>query len=411
LNWVQSFSIFSFLDSNPAFFQNASKWCIVAAGSVEHSTTIPPFKPTIDQLYKNNADWLFGHFCYDWKEELHHLPSKHPDYIGFTDAFLFVPELVIELTKNELQIHHFANHNPKHIYESIMSQMVCSVNSKPSVILKPKITKNEFIQTLQKIKAHIQRGDCYEINICQEWFAQNANIDPIQLYAKLKKVSPAPFAGLYRNNKSYAICASPERFVQKKGGVLYSQPIKGTNKRLVNEIENKQQQLLLQQNNKERSENIIVVDLVRNDLSRICEAGSVKVEELLGIYTFPQVNHLISTIKGNIQNDISFSDIMEALFPMGSMTGAPKKKVMQLIEKHEHSRRGLYAGTIGYITPNKNIDFNVMIRSFFYNADTKYLSYQVGSGITQQSDPEEEYQECLLKAEGLQKTLNHLFSS
>lgn len=407
LNWLQPFNIFSFLESHTAIFPNTDRLCLAAAGCIQQSSTQPPFIPSIDQLYQHTNDWLFGHFCYDWKQELHNQTSTHNDYIGFADAFLFVPELVIELYTNELHLHHLPQHNPQNIFNTIINQPILSASvKKENIHLQPVFTKKDFIETIQKIQTHIKQGDCYEINICQEWFARDMYINPLHLYNQLQQISPNPFACLYRNNNAYTLCASPERFLQKKGNTLRSQPIKGTNKRIAyDDALNAQQQIQLQQNPKERAENIMIVDLVRNDLSRICKIGSVEVDALLQPYAFPQVNHLISTITGTLEGNTSFSTIMKALFPMGSMTGAPKKKVMELTEKYERSKRGLYAGTIGYITPNKDFDFNVVIRSFLYNQTTGYLSYQVGGGITHYSDAAKEYEECLLKATALQKAL------
>ncbi|MBL7747847.1 MAG: chorismate-binding protein, partial [Chitinophagaceae bacterium] len=156
---------------------------------------------------------------------------------------------------------------------------------------------------------------------------------------------------------------------------------------------------------KDRSENVMVVDLVRNDLAKICTEGTVKVDELYGIYSFPQVHQMISTVSGELKQGISFADIIKATFPMGSMTGAPKKRVMELIEQYEQTRRGIFSGAVGYIAPNGDFDFNVVIRSIMYNAATRYLSYQAGSGITFYSDPEMEWEECLMKAAAIRKVL------
>jgi para-aminobenzoate synthetase component 1 len=161
----------------------------------------------------------------------------------------------------------------------------------------------------------------------------------------------------------------------------------------------------LQQSEKDRTENVMIVDLVRNDLSRICKEGSVKVDELFGVYTFPQVHQMISTISGDLKENVDFTDMIKATFPMGSMTGAPKRKVMELIERYERTKRGIYSGAVGYISPEKDFDFNVVIRSILYNASNQYLSYLVGGGITSQSDPENEYEECLLKAEAIKQVL------
>ena len=156
---------------------------------------------------------------------------------------------------------------------------------------------------------------------------------------------------------------------------------------------------------KDRSENVMVVDLVRNDLSKVCKEGTVRVDELYGIYSFPQVHQMISTVSGELKEEVCFTDILKATFPMGSMTGAPKNKVMHLIEKYEQTKRGIFSGAVGYISPNGDFDFNVVIRSIMYNADTSYLSFQTGSAITFYSDPEKEWEECLLKAEAIKVVL------
>jgi para-aminobenzoate synthetase component 1 len=199
---------------------------------------------------------------------------------------------------------------------------------------------------------------------------------------------------------------SPERYLKKEGINILSQPIKGTSKR---NIDNEEDDLLnithLKTSEKERAENIMVVDLVRNDLSRICKEGTVKVDELCAVYSFPQVHQMISTISGILKDGIHWTDAIRQTFPMGSMTGVPKKKVMELIENYERSKRGLFSGSIGYVTPAGDFDFNVVIRSLLYNSTDKYLSFHTGSAITFSSDPETEYEECLLKAEAIKKAL------
>ena len=250
----------------------------------------------------------------------------------------------------------------------------------------------------------MQRGDCYEINFCQEFFAENIAIDALATYNKLVDISPNPFSCFYKIEDKYLLCASPERYVKKEGTTIISQPIKGTYKRnLLNPITDNANKIALQQSTKDKSENVMVVDLVRNDLSKICEQGSVEVEELFGVYTFPQVHQMISTIKGIVRDDTDFADVLKATFPMGSMTGAPKKRVMELIEHYEQTKRGVYSGCVGYINPQQDFDFNVVIRSLLYNNTNKYLSYQVGGGITFYSNAENEYEECLLKAEAMKK--------
>jgi para-aminobenzoate synthetase component 1 len=272
--------------------------------------------------------------------------------------------------------------------------------------LQQKLIKELYIGKIKQLQQHIIRGDCYEINFCQEFFSEDAMIDPVDIFQKLIAVSPNPFSALYKLYDRYLICASPERFIAKKGSKIFSQPMKGTSKRdLQKKEEDDRLKRELQQSAKERSENVMVVDMVRNDLSKVCTDGSVRVDELFGVYSYPQVHQMISTISGDLKSDIKFSEIIEATFPMGSMTGAPKYRVMELIDEYEVSARGIFSGSVGYISPGGDFDFNVVIRSIMYNASKKYLSYQLGSGITFYSDPEKEWEECLLKGEAIKKVL------
>ena len=256
------------------------------------------------------------------------------------------------------------------------------------------------------MKIHILRGDCYEINFCQEFYAEGVSINPVSIYHSLGAASPNPYSAFYKLDDKFLLCASPERYLKKTGSNILSQPIKGTWERSpTNDVEDELNKSRLSTSSKDRSENVMVVDLVRNDLSKVCIEGSVKVDELFGIYKFPQLYQMISTVSGTLNTGIRITDIVKATFPMGSMTGAPKKKVMELIEKYEVTKRGIFSGTVGYISPDKDFDFNVVIRSIMYNASNRYLSFQAGSGITFYSDPETEYDECLLKAMAIKKVL------
>jgi para-aminobenzoate synthetase component 1 len=206
-------------------------------------------------------------------------------------------------------------------------------------------------------------------------------------------------------NNQYIISASPERFLAKRGRQLISQPIKGTAKRSANLAEDEQLKLSLKNHPKEQQENVMIVDLVRNDLTRSAVAGTVKVEELFGIYSFEQVHQMISTVTCLKADDVSDVEAIRNTFPMGSMTGAPKVNAMRLMEKYERSKRGVYSGAVGYFSPDGDFDFNVIIRTILYNAATQYLSFQVGSAITHSADAENEYQECLLKAKAILEVL------
>lgn len=298
--------------------------------------------------------------------------------------------------------------DPATVFEQIRKTSVMTGDhDSHDLRIQQKTGRDEYLAIIRKLQQHILRGDCYEINFCQEFFAENAVIDPLQVYKNLSEISPNPFSGLYRQGDRWLLCASPERFIRKEGRRILSQPIKGTAKRVLNDQQEDQQlKEQLYHNPKDRSENVMVVDLVRNDLAKICEEGSVKVDELYGIYSFPQVHQMISTISGEIKKDVSFADIIQATFPMGSMTGAPKKRVMELIEQYEKTKRGIFSGAIGYISPEGDFDFNVVIRSILYNAADQYLSFQAGSAITFYSDAEAEWDECLLKAGAIIRVLS-----
>ena len=383
--------------------------CIVAAGVLKsiESPASNAFE-ALQVFQEQSRDWIFGHLAYDLKNQTEDLTSANNDEVNFPDLFFFVPQVVIILSDKEIEIGVTTN-TSKAIYASIMSSPsthypVEQENIK-STTLKSRYTRNEYIQTVQQLKAHILRGECYEINFCQEFYLDDYSSDPIVTFQKLQNISPNPFGALYRLNDRYCICASPERFLKKKATRLFSQPIKGTAPRV------RDNGLLdLESRNslshpKERSENVMIVDLVRNDLAKVCKEGSVLVDELCGVYSFPQVHQMISTISGKVDNDFPIDKILKATFPMASMTGAPKLNVLKLVEKYERTRRGLFSGSIGYITPGNDFDFNVVIRSILYNSTVKYLSIQAGSAITFESDPEMEYEECLLKISALQKIL------
>jgi para-aminobenzoate synthetase component 1 len=418
LGWINRFSICCFLDNHQYHSGHQTVECLAAAGTAGISSPSTNILQELKKFDREHNDWLFGHISYDLKNETEKLRSEHPDPIGFPVICFFRPQTVLQLKEQQLTISSL-NEDPEEIYAQLQQQTATSKNeaadNKPLLPgtkqqtpgrIHSRISKQQYIATIQKLQQHIARGDCYEINFCQEFFSENATIDPLHIYSQLTGISPNPFSCYYRIDNKYLLCASPERYLQKKGNNILSQPIKGTFKRNTSDKtadETLKQQL--QQSEKDRSENVMVVDLVRNDLSRVCIDGSVKVDELFGVYSFPQVHQMISTIIGELKEGTDLADILHATFPMGSMTGAPKKRVMELIEQYESTKRGIFSGAVGYISPEKDFDFNVVIRSILYNSANRYLSYLVGGGITAYSDPEKEYEECLLKAEAMQKVL------
>ena len=409
LNWAKQFSTFCFLDNHGYRNHPQNIEWLLAAGKkrdivAQSGNALSLLQDFIDQ--KNS--WLFGHLGFDLKNEIEGLTSKLPDRIGFPDLYFFEPEIIIRIHENEMIIE---GEDPDRIYWEIMNTSIFNEQEiTGEIVIRQQLGKEEYISVIKKLQQHILRGDCYEINFCQEFFAENAHINPVTVYKNLSKISPNPFSALYRIEDKWLICASPERFLKKRENKIISQPIKGTIKRIGNKDEQSRHELLWSA--KDRSENVMVVDLVRNDLAKVCKAGSISVDELFGVYTFPQVHHLISTISGELKTSINFSDTIRAAFPMGSMTGAPKRSVMQLIEQYEKTKRGIFSGALGYISPEDSqpeagadFDFNVVIRSIMYNASDSVLSFQAGSGITFYSEAEKEWEECLLKANAIRKVL------
>ena len=358
----------------------------------------------LQQFIDEKPCWLFGHLAYDVQTTGHIKPIRRQDRLHFPDTFFFEPATVLRIHQGELSI---SSVQPDQIFEEIeKADALQKTHAVENISIQNKISREEYIHIIQQLQQHIQRGDCYEINFCQEFFAEHALVNPFVLYEKLNALSPNPFSALYRIDDKWLVSASPERFLQKKDRKLISQPMKGTlprNTKNSDGIKQEQQQLLASA--KEKAENVMVVDLVRNDLSRICQTGTVQVDELFGVYSFPQVHQMVSTISGVLNDGVTFKYIINAMFPMGSMTGAPKINVMHLIDRYEKSNRGIFSGTVGYMTPGGDFDLNVVIRSLMYNQSTQYLSFQAGSGITIYADAEKEWDECMVKAKAIKEIL------
>lgn len=364
---------------------------------------------SLKEFQRIHQDWMFGFLSYDLKNEIEpDLDSGNRDGIQNPLLHFFVPRYLvkIETGKVEVGIAGESEYECERVLNEFrqlitFTKPLTAHHLRLTTKISNRLSKQEYISTVDKIKQHIQLGDIYEMNFCQEFYAENAELNPVTVFQKLNEISRAPFTSFFKNEENYLMCASPERFLKRQNNTLISQPIKGTRKRIQDEKQdsNIRQELFFDE--KERSENVMIVDLVRNDLSKIAIKNSVDVEELFGIYSFEQVHQMISTITCNIPQNLSFSEIIKAVFPMGSMTGAPKISAMQLIEKYEQTKRGLYSGAVGYITPKGNFDFNVVIRSILYNETKKYVSIQTGSAITMDCDAEKEYEECLLKAKAM----------
>jgi len=406
LNWAKQFSILVFLDSNnyPSAYNGYE--CLLAAGA--HTTIDSTGADPLAKLQRSHdasPDWMFGHICYDYKNILEAgLTSTHPAVHGYPLLHFFVPETVCLINREQttLTIESFAD--PAAVYTAIQqaAQTIDAADVAP-VVFTSIIGKEAYLDVISKLRTHIADGDCYEINYCGGGYCEDVRIDPLHVFRKLNQLSPAPFAAYYRLGDHYMMCASPERYLRKEDRCILAQPIKGTARRDSDPQKDMELKEALRADIKERAENVMIVDLMRNDLARCCETGSVQVDELFGIYSFPQVHQMISTVSGTLRAQLPFTQAIRTTFPMGSMTGAPKYKVMQLIEHYERARRELFSGTIGYITPTGDFDFNVIIRSLFYNAATRHLSYATGGAITYDSIPEKEWDEMRLKAWALER--------
>jgi para-aminobenzoate synthetase component 1 len=409
LNWSARYNTFSFLDNQSYPSEQNSYECLVAVG--ERARLEAAAGDAFRQLREFSGeqdDWLFGHFSFDLKSETENSPSRLPDFIQFPDLFFFVPEIIVLIHSREIQIGLYGNQHQE-IWNDIQNTMAGSKKNMPApALIQNRISKEEYIRTIERLRQHILRGDCYEINFCQEFYATHAIPDPLELYRTLNRLSPSPFSAFYGVDKKFLLCASPERYLKRKGDIILSQPIKGTSARdLANATHDKALRYELAVSEKDRAENVMVVDLVRNDLSKISETDSVRVAELFGIYSFAQVHQMISTITGKPRADLHWSEMIARTFPMGSMTGAPKKRVLDLIEQYEKTKRGLFSGALGYVKPNQDFDFNVVIRSLLYNSLNQYLAYFAGSGITVNSDPEKEYEECLVKVAAFENIIKN----
>ncbi|MBI1224597.1 MAG: aminodeoxychorismate synthase component I [Bacteroidetes bacterium] len=409
-DWATKFEVACYLDSNG--YQGViggEHDCLLAVGAASQirltneSGAFDLLKSFVDE----KQDWLFGYLTYDLKNDVEpRLSSNNFDGIGFPALHFFQPEIVVEISESHATIFSLRQ-NTNIIFEEIQqfSQPPSPLTPHPSPLIHPRISRSDYLDTVQQIRQHILRGDIYEMNFCQEFFAERYQLDAISAFKKLNALGKAPFSTFYRLNDRYLLCASPERFLKKTGQKLISQPIKGTMRRGKNAEEDAVLRQQLFQSPKDRSENVMIVDLVRNDLARSCRAGSVQVEELFGVYQFEQVFQLISTVTGELEPDVHPVDAIRRAFPMGSMTGAPKVRSMELIEAYEKTKRGLYSGAVGYFTPQGDFDFNVVIRSILYNATDQYLSFQAGGAIVFDSVAEMEYEESLLKAQGMFKVL------
>ncbi len=403
LTWANTKSHFAYYNANDIPYPHDGFLHALAIGAREQlvfhkGTVFSELRAFQNKITKGNYanDWIVGYLGYDLKNEVENLESSNKDNLEFPDIQFFNPEHLLLFHDDYTEV----RTNDLNLLSEILNVDIVNL---PNAFGQPvnSVDKIDYLANIDKLRQHIEEGDCYEINYCQEFHGKFDSFNPISLYQTLNHISPNPFSCLQKFNDHYIISASPERFMKQNGETIVSQPIKGTRHRSDNANEDIRLKTDLRNDTKELAENMMIVDLVRNDLARTARTGTVKVEEMFGIYSFKQVHQMISTVTAEKREDADAIEVIEKAFPMGSMTGAPKVKVMELIEKYEQTRRGAFSGAAGYFCGETSFDFNVLIRSLFINQKTKTYSFQVGGAITYDSIPEKEYEECMVKAKAI----------
>lgn len=416
LTWSQPYHEAVWMDSNDYHEAYSSFDAVLAVDAMTCiQTDFQEAFLKLKEYQTHTKDWIFGYLSYDLKNAIEDLKSENFDGLLFPELYFFQPKKLFLFKGDTVEMHYLnvvADEMDDDLNNICHCEPVLSAESDEErsnflneIVIKPRISKTDYLSKVNTMLEHIYRGDIYEANFCQEFYIENTQINPLETYWKLNSISKPPFATFIKLNDKYLLSASPERYLKKTGTKIISQPIKGTAKRSKDSVEDKRLKEQLAIDEKERSENIMIVDLVRNDLSKTAKKGTVKVVELCQVYTFPQVHQMISTISSEIEETEHPVHVLESTFPMGSMTGAPKISAMKIIETLEETKRGVYSGAVGYFTPDSNFDFNVVIRSILYNHSQQYVSFSVGSAITAKSNPLKEYEECLIKAKAMREVL------
>lgn len=415
LRWAQQCDEVVWLDSNQYKQDHGTYQALLALDALTAlKTDAHNAFEALEEYQEITKDWLFGYLSYDLKNDVEALKSNNFDGLDFPEMYFFQPKKVLLFTDGFVEMHYInmVADEMDADWDAILTASATpvvdesvSTSEEPPIKIRLRTTKDQYFEKIKEMLERIERGDIYEANFCQEFYAENTNIDPVKTFLHLNEISLPPFATYLKLGKHYALSASPERYLKRVGASVISQPIKGTARRLEDSEADAMMVEQLKNDPKERSENIMITDLVRNDLSRVATKGSVSVEELCKIYTFEQVHQMISTVRCEVAKEVSSVEILRKTFPMGSMTGAPKISAMKIIEDLEDAKRGLYSGAVGYFAPNSDFDFNVVIRSILYNEMAQYVSFSVGGAITAKSVAENEYEECLVKAKAMREVL------
>lgn len=361
----------------------------------------PPTFTRLKAFLLREADWAFGHLAYDLKNEVEGLVSRHPERMGWPLAHWFIPRFVVKLTEGEAVL--WVHEEDRKEGEEWLGRLTSSPGpfsqgEGGDGVFTHRTTKAHYLQQVRRIMGHLQRGDVYEVNYCTERTANLPGWDVYTAFQRMLDGSDAPHASFYCMEGRFALCASPERFLRFEGGKVTAQPMKGTRPRSADAGRDRELALELAADEKERGENIMALDVMRNDLSRTARSGTVRVEELCAVKSHTSVHQMVSTVGSVLAYGLHPVDAIAAAWPMASMTGAPKVSAMRLIDQVEDMRRGLFSGSLGFFGPDGTADLNVVIRTVQYDARSGEVSLCTGSAITATCDPEKEWEECELKA-------------
>lgn len=392
LYWADSrFSYFALTQGNEhSYPQNPFDSCLFA-GNKELSK---------NDLWQKRA-FKVGVLGYDFKNQIEKLESNNPEFFSLPDLCFFVPELIFKIDSEGI----YASSRLSEEFLSEIETQVIPETGSVTCKISPQITRESYLKSVQNIQNEISEGNTYEANFCQAYSGEFETWSPIAAFLRLNQLSRMPFAALFKAKSNWLVSASPERFLKKSGSSLIAQPIKGTIRRGETASQDLENRKKLLASEKERAENLMITDLMRNDLARVSKTGSVRVEELFGIYPFPRVLQMISTVCSELKPDTSLNEIIRATFPMGSMTGAPKISTMKIIEREESFKRGWFSGAFGWIDESGDFDFSVIIRSIIADLEAKKLYFGVGSAITIDASAAQEYEECELKAQAILELL------
>lgn len=403
LAWAAGFDYVCFLDSCETETDRYGKYEFILAVADQDAEVCHSWEALREKVEPGYDRWWFGSLTYEARTSLEpRLKSKNPPRIDFPEVCFFQAETVFFQRKGSTEIEALPS----------FAAYLAEGRSLPAPVvelktgLKSDFTQAEYVATVETIRQHIYQGDCYEINLSQNFHAIADIPSPASLWRQLTDVSPTPFAAYAKFGEVHLMGASPERFLQLNGDRLLTQPIKGTAPRAADPVEDGQLLAQLRASHKDQAENVMIVDLSRNDLYRSSVVDGVSVPHLYEVQSFAKVHHLVSSVVAEKDASVSPLQAVAYAFPPGSMTGAPKVRSCELIDDYERHARGMYAGSVGYIAPGGDFDLNVVIRSMVYHAGNGVLTYQTGGAITWDSDPESEYEETLVKARAIEEVLN-----